>query len=218
MTLQTVFGVLVVLYSVANLASMGLELNLRETIKSLRSARLVVLTLVWGWVVGPAFAVSAHEGPAAGGAACHRAAHLQPGADRAIPAHPGQKSPRRHGLRRRPHAAGDGRHGGVAALDGAVADHGADGERLVAGQTASPAGPAAAGGVRRDQGLRRAGGGQAVPGGQAARGDLHAADPRVHRGVLFPGFHPHRWAALPSARKSSSSSGWRSCPISSASA
>ena len=56
MTLQTVFGILVVLYSVANLASMGLELNLRETIKSLRSARLVVLTLVWGWVVGPAFA------------------------------------------------------------------------------------------------------------------------------------------------------------------
>ena len=57
MTLQTVFGLLVILYSVANLASMGLELNLRETIKSLRSARLVVLTLVWGWVVGPAFAV-----------------------------------------------------------------------------------------------------------------------------------------------------------------
>jgi BASS family bile acid:Na+ symporter len=56
MTLQTVFGILVVLYSVANLASMGLELNLRETVKSLRSARLVILTLVWGWVVGPAFA------------------------------------------------------------------------------------------------------------------------------------------------------------------
>jgi bile acid:Na+ symporter, BASS family len=56
MTLQTVFGLLVVIYSVANLASMGLELNLRQTIKSLRSVRLLVLTLVWGWVVGPAFA------------------------------------------------------------------------------------------------------------------------------------------------------------------
>ena len=56
MTLQTVFGALVVLYTVANLASMGLELNLREVIKSLRSPRLVVLTLVWGWVAGPAFA------------------------------------------------------------------------------------------------------------------------------------------------------------------
>jgi len=36
---------------------MGLELNLRATIKSLRSARLVILTLGWGWVAGPAFAV-----------------------------------------------------------------------------------------------------------------------------------------------------------------
>ena len=56
MTLQAVFGILVVLYTVANLASMGLEFNLREAIKSLRSPRLVVLTLVWGWLVGPAFA------------------------------------------------------------------------------------------------------------------------------------------------------------------
>ena len=56
MTLQTVFGILVVLYTVTNMASIGLELNLRETMKSLRSARLVVLTLLWGWVVGPAFA------------------------------------------------------------------------------------------------------------------------------------------------------------------
>ncbi len=55
MSPQTVFGILVVLYSVSNLASMGLELDLRETVKSLRSPRLVVLTLVWGWVVGPAF-------------------------------------------------------------------------------------------------------------------------------------------------------------------
>lgn len=57
MTLGTVFGILVVLYSVSNLASMGLELNVRATIESLRSARLVVLALVWGWVVGPALAL-----------------------------------------------------------------------------------------------------------------------------------------------------------------
>jgi bile acid:Na+ symporter, BASS family len=56
MTLQTVFGILVIFYSVTNMASIGLELNLRETMKSLRSARLVVLTLAWGWMVGPAFA------------------------------------------------------------------------------------------------------------------------------------------------------------------
>ncbi len=57
MNAQAVFGILVVLYSVANLASMGLELDVREAMTSLRSARLVVLTLVWGWVVGPAFAI-----------------------------------------------------------------------------------------------------------------------------------------------------------------
>ena len=36
---------------------MGLELNLRETIKSVRSVRVVGLTLGWSWLVGPAFAV-----------------------------------------------------------------------------------------------------------------------------------------------------------------
>jgi BASS family bile acid:Na+ symporter len=56
-TLQTVFSILVILYTVSNMASLGLELNLRETMKSMRSARLVVLTLLWGWVVGPAFAL-----------------------------------------------------------------------------------------------------------------------------------------------------------------
>ena len=56
MTLQKVFEILILLYTVTNMASIGLELNLRETLKSLRSARLVVLTLLWGWVVGPAFA------------------------------------------------------------------------------------------------------------------------------------------------------------------
>jgi BASS family bile acid:Na+ symporter len=57
MTMQTVFGFLVILYTVSNMASLGLELNLRETLKSMRSARLVALTLLWGWVAGPAFAL-----------------------------------------------------------------------------------------------------------------------------------------------------------------
>ena len=57
MNLQTVFSILVIVYTVSNMASLGLELNLRETTKSLRSPRLVVLTLLWGWVVGPAFAL-----------------------------------------------------------------------------------------------------------------------------------------------------------------
>jgi len=54
---QPVFSVLVILYTVTNMASIGLELSPRETLKSLRSVRLVLLTLLWGWVVGPAFAV-----------------------------------------------------------------------------------------------------------------------------------------------------------------
>jgi len=57
MTLEKVFGLLVILYTVSNMASIGLELNPRETLKSVRSPRLVALTLLWGWVVGPAFAV-----------------------------------------------------------------------------------------------------------------------------------------------------------------
>ena len=44
-------------YALANLGALGLELNLRETLKALRSFRVVALTLGWCWVVGPAFAV-----------------------------------------------------------------------------------------------------------------------------------------------------------------
>jgi bile acid:Na+ symporter, BASS family len=56
MTIQTAFNILVVIFTVANLAAMGLELNLPEAIKTLRSARFLMLTIVWGWVVGPALA------------------------------------------------------------------------------------------------------------------------------------------------------------------
>jgi len=53
---QDIFGIVAIIYCVANLGSMGLELNLPEMVKSLRSIALVLLTLVWSWVVGPAFA------------------------------------------------------------------------------------------------------------------------------------------------------------------
>ena len=45
MTSQDAFGIVAMFYAVANLASMGLELNLRETIASLRSVRVLGLTL-----------------------------------------------------------------------------------------------------------------------------------------------------------------------------
>jgi BASS family bile acid:Na+ symporter len=56
MTMQQLLSIVIVVYCVANLGSMGLELNLRQTIKALRSARLVLLALGWSWVVGPALA------------------------------------------------------------------------------------------------------------------------------------------------------------------
>jgi len=55
-SLQIVFNIVVVVFTVANLAAMGLELNLREALKTLRSAHAIALILVWGWVVGPALA------------------------------------------------------------------------------------------------------------------------------------------------------------------
>jgi BASS family bile acid:Na+ symporter len=56
MTIETVFNLVVVIFTVANLAAMGLELNLRDAIKALRNVKFVALVFVWSWVVGPAFA------------------------------------------------------------------------------------------------------------------------------------------------------------------
>ena len=57
MNAQSAFSLVAILYSVANLASMGLEVDLRETIRSLRSVRVLSLTLGWSWILGPALAV-----------------------------------------------------------------------------------------------------------------------------------------------------------------
>ena len=56
MSVQIVLNISVVIFTVANLAAIGLELNLRESLRTLRSARAIALILVWGWVVGPALA------------------------------------------------------------------------------------------------------------------------------------------------------------------
>jgi BASS family bile acid:Na+ symporter len=57
MTMQDILSLIIVVYCVANLGSMGLELDLHETLKSLRSAKLVIPALGWSWIVGPALAV-----------------------------------------------------------------------------------------------------------------------------------------------------------------
>ena len=83
MNSQDAFGFVAVFYAVANLASMGLELNLRETIRSLRSVRVLGLTLGWSWLVGPALAVLLTKILPMAEPYAIGTAHLQPGADRA---------------------------------------------------------------------------------------------------------------------------------------
>jgi BASS family bile acid:Na+ symporter len=57
MTIQSVFNMVVVIFTVGNLAAMGLELNVREALNALRNARFVALIFLWSWVVGPALAL-----------------------------------------------------------------------------------------------------------------------------------------------------------------
>ncbi|CAB5092844.1 hypothetical protein D3OALGA1CA_5909 [Olavius algarvensis associated proteobacterium Delta 3] len=56
MSLQDVFNIAVVIFTVSNIGAMGLGLKLSEALKDLRSIRLIGLILLWGWVVGPALA------------------------------------------------------------------------------------------------------------------------------------------------------------------
>jgi BASS family bile acid:Na+ symporter len=51
---QTIFNPLVVLFTVSNLASMGLQVDIRQAIKPIRNPKNLALILAWGWVVGPA--------------------------------------------------------------------------------------------------------------------------------------------------------------------
>jgi BASS family bile acid:Na+ symporter len=56
MTIETWFNITVVVFTVANLMAGGLECDLKVALKWLRSPKLVVPSLFWGWVVGPALA------------------------------------------------------------------------------------------------------------------------------------------------------------------
>jgi bile acid:Na+ symporter, BASS family len=53
--LQTTFGPLVFVFTVSNLAAMGLQVKMPEVVEALRSKKSLVLIFVWGWVLGPAF-------------------------------------------------------------------------------------------------------------------------------------------------------------------
>ena len=53
--LQTTFGPLVFIFTVSNLATMGLQVKMPEVMAALRNKKSLVLIFVWGWVLGPAF-------------------------------------------------------------------------------------------------------------------------------------------------------------------
>jgi BASS family bile acid:Na+ symporter len=53
--LEATFGPLVFIFTVANLAAMGLQVKMPEVAAALRNKKSLALIFVWGWVAGPAF-------------------------------------------------------------------------------------------------------------------------------------------------------------------
>ena len=49
-----IFNPLVIVFTVSNLASMGLQVVIPEVFKKLKNPKFLILMLFWGWVVGPA--------------------------------------------------------------------------------------------------------------------------------------------------------------------
>jgi BASS family bile acid:Na+ symporter len=56
MTIQAIFSIVVLIFTVGNVAAMALELNVRGAVNALRNTRFVALTFAWSWVIGPALA------------------------------------------------------------------------------------------------------------------------------------------------------------------
>jgi bile acid:Na+ symporter, BASS family len=52
--LQAIFGPLVFLFTVSNLAAMGLQVSVPEVLVVLRKKKSLALIFVWGWILGPA--------------------------------------------------------------------------------------------------------------------------------------------------------------------
>jgi len=53
--LQTTFSPLVLLFTVSNLAAMGLQVKVPNVIVAMRNRKAMALIFVWGWVLGPLF-------------------------------------------------------------------------------------------------------------------------------------------------------------------
>jgi bile acid:Na+ symporter, BASS family len=54
--LQSTFGPLVLVFTVSNLAAMGLQVRMPEVRVALRNKKSIALIFLWGWVLGPAVA------------------------------------------------------------------------------------------------------------------------------------------------------------------
>jgi len=52
---QATFSPLVLLFTVSNLAAMGLQVRMPDVTAALRTRKSIALIFVWGWVLGPAF-------------------------------------------------------------------------------------------------------------------------------------------------------------------
>jgi BASS family bile acid:Na+ symporter len=51
---QAIFGMVVLIFTVLNLFSMGLQVNIPDVSGKLKDPKFLVLVLLWGWVLGPA--------------------------------------------------------------------------------------------------------------------------------------------------------------------
>jgi BASS family bile acid:Na+ symporter len=54
--LDVVLKISILVFMVGNMAGMGAQLAITETLVGLRNARFIVMTVVWGWVLCPSFA------------------------------------------------------------------------------------------------------------------------------------------------------------------
>jgi bile acid:Na+ symporter, BASS family len=52
--LQTTLGPLILIFTVSNLAAMGLQVKVPDVVVALRDKKSIALIFVWGWVLGPA--------------------------------------------------------------------------------------------------------------------------------------------------------------------
>jgi BASS family bile acid:Na+ symporter len=53
--LQSTFAPLVLIFTVSNLAAMGLQVNMPDVMIALKNKTSITLIFVWGWILGPAF-------------------------------------------------------------------------------------------------------------------------------------------------------------------